>query len=210
MKTKIIFLIGLSLAVVGCSSAVKRTKYSDKNMRIMIDPDSFEPEEHVRLQHALIESGKWAVIDRARGMKAIQKEQERLHQNQNGRFDDRQKWAHWGRMYGVGAVVVGHVQCTKKLNFWMTSWKNDCQQFINLVDANTGEIITAIENRDEFDAELGTNWTVAVEKLNKSYPEDYRSPGIQHEKLNQYEAESAERALRKKEEDAGRTPASAE
>lgn len=207
MKINIILLLSLSLGLTSCSSVVKRTKYTDKNMRIMVDPDSFEPEEHVRLQHALVDSGKWVVIDRAQGMKAIQKEQERLHRDQVDRFDDRQKWAHWGRLYGVGAVVIGHIQCTKKLNFWMTSWKNDCQQFINLVDANTGEVITAIEHRDEFDADLATDWTVAVNKLNEAYPKDYSSAGIKHEKLIQYEDESAERALREKENTLNRTPA---
>ncbi len=201
-RNTIIFRLALiGLLISGCSSAViKRTKFSDKSMRIMIDPDSFEVEEHVRLQHALVDSGKWAVIDRGRGMKAIQKEQERLHRDQVDRFDDRQKWAHWGKLYGVGGVVVGHIQCTKKMNFWMTSWKNDCQQFINLIDSNTGEVITAIEHRDEFDADLGSNWAIAVDKLNSAYPKDYRSQGIKHGKLVQYEDVSAEHSLRQKED----------
>lgn len=208
MKIQILLLTGISILMVGCSSSIKRTKFTDKNMRVMIDPASVSPEEHVRIQHALVASNNWVVIDRARGMKAIQKEQERLHRDQVDRYDDKQKWAHWGRLYGVGAVVIGHAQCSRKLTFFRTSAYQDCQQYLTLVDANTGEVIVAIENRGDFDEELGATWDEAVAKLNNAYPQDYRSQGLKHEKLVIYEDESQERAVRKKEDDARRTPAS--
>src|SRR5665647_827111 len=108
----------LILLITSCSSPNKqRTKWTDKSMRVMIDPDSIDEENYVQIQSALVRSGKFTVVDRARGMQAAEKEQERLHRNNSDRFEDKEKWAHWGKMYGVGSIIVPHVQCTKENSF---------------------------------------------------------------------------------------------
>ena len=199
IKTQAVRLI-VTAALIGmasCSTPVKRTKYSDKNMRILLDPESISPEDYVRVQQALVASGKWAVIDRSQAFQAIQKEQERLHRDESDRFDDKQKYAHWGRLFGVGAVVVGHSQCTDKTNI-LGLPRTYCQQFLNIVDANTGEVITAVENENNAAYGETPDWEETVAKLNDSYPEDYQ-PKIYSKKIADYEDESKERAIREKE-----------
>ncbi|MGE0634516.1 MAG: hypothetical protein AB7O96_19020, partial [Pseudobdellovibrionaceae bacterium] len=75
MKIKSITLFLMTIAMVGCSSTPeKRTKFSDKNMRLMIDPASITPENYARLQTALVSQDMWVVLDRAAGLEAIKKE----------------------------------------------------------------------------------------------------------------------------------------
>jgi len=193
-------LLTLSLAALflsACSSTVKRTKFSDKNMRVMIDPASVSVEHHVRIQSALVRSEKWAVVDRASGLEAIKKEQDLLHRSALDRYEDKEKWAQWGKLYGVGAVVVGHASCYKGKNFWQIN-RRTCNQFLNLVDANTGEVIVAVENRASAPVHEIPDWHEIVEKLNDAYPSAFKH-FEKHEKLSTYESESKEHAVRQKE-----------
>ena len=171
----------LSSLFFGCTSEIKRTKFTDKNMRIMIDPDSISIESYVRIQKAHVERGAFAVIDRASGMAAVKKEQERLHRSESDRFSDREKWSHWGRLFGVGAIVVAHDQCYNKGSFWNPQYVvRACEQFLTLIDANTGEVIVAVEGKGEAPAvveggvPMVPSWDEITNKLVDSYPKNFK------------------------------------
>jgi hypothetical protein len=201
----VLMILCLSVALFSCSSVEKRTRFTDKNMRVMIDPDSIAPEHHVRIQRALVASGMFAVIDRSKGMNAIKKEQERLHRNEVDRFEDREKWAHWGKLYGVGAIVVAHVQCFSKQSFWNPQMSiKRCDQFLSLMDANTGEIIMAVEGQADTENimdsgyQLAPSWDEVVEKFTAAYPKDFKFVPYST-RLVEYQDLSEEAARRQKE-----------
>lgn len=200
----ITFLIAV-LVLSACATKIPRNKYTDKNTRIMIDPDSIPSQHYVRIQTALVKSGKFAVIDRAQGMQAVLKEQERLHRDQMDRFEDKEKWAHWGKLYGVGAIVVAHVQCYKDKTWWNNAqYRNYCQQFLSLVDANTGEVIVAVEGENdapdaiEYQFQVAPDWDKVVRSFVDDYPKEY-VPHSYAETLQNYQTLSAEEAQRQRE-----------
>lgn len=199
---KRVITISILLILASCSSNKPRTKWTDKNMRVMIDPMSLESVDYVRLQAALVTSKKWAVIDRAKAFSAIKKEQEMLHRKNVDRFDDKQKWAQWGKLYGIGGVIVANVKCHRVRSFWNSGrLVSSCNQFLSIVDANTAEVITAIEDEQKIDINSRPSWTEIVEKFNDSYPDDYK-PKIYNEGIEEYKAVSEEEAIRQKEEKA--------
>lgn len=194
---KHVFLILIGLGLVGC--ATPRTKWTDKTMRVMIDPDSIEAEHHVLIQRALVESGKWYVVDRSKGFKAIKAEQERNHRTEEDRYADREKWSHWGKLYGVGGIVVASAQCKKEQGWFIGRWYQVCRQFLSIVDSNTGEVITAIETKAESDeADFYPQWDDAVAKLNDSYPSHF-TPSKTSKRLEDYKDLSGEEAQRQRE-----------
>lgn len=198
----------LLVILVGCSSNPVRSQWTDKNMRIMIDPDSLNSSDYVDIQNALVQENKFMVVDRSNGFKAIKAEQERLHRNESDRYSDRQKWAHWGKMYGVGAIVVGHSQCFKKKKlFSFYSTVDACKQYLSLIDANTGEVIVAVDGLSETPAE-GNNfgyesfkqpqsWQNVVSKFVDAYPKNYKAQ-YYSEGLLRYQEISKEEAQRQK------------
>jgi hypothetical protein len=175
-------------------------------MRLMVDPDSLSVSDYVAVQTALIKDGTFTIIDRAKGMSALMKEQERLHRNQADRYMDKEKWAHWGKMYGVGAIVIGHSQCHRDKYFWNNKQLvNKCKQYLSIVDANTGEVIVAADGDSESEATVDTgsfnqtvSWEETVEKLIVAYPKEYK-PQQYSEKLQQYRDTSEEEAKRQRE-----------
>lgn len=171
MKT-VIYLVILSV-VIGCASS-PRNKWTDPVGRILIDPDSISAEHYVLIQRALVDSGKWFVVDRSKGYKAIKAEQERLHRDESDRFDDREKFSRWGKLFGVGGVIVASAQCKKEQGWLIGRWYNHCRQFLSLIDTNTGEVIAAVENEAESkEAEFYPPWDDAVAKLNSAYPKSF-------------------------------------
>lgn len=195
---KLITLTITAIALAGCAST-PRTKWTDKTMRVMIDPDSIEAAQYVMIQKALVDSGKWFVVDRAKGFKAIKTEQERLHRAEEDRYDDREKFAHWGKLYGVGGIVVANAQCKKEQGWLIGRWYQSCHQYLSIIDANTGEVITAIENSAESgEAEFYPKWDEAVAKLNESYPATFK-PMQTSERLEQYRELSKEESQRQRE-----------
>jgi hypothetical protein len=175
MRTIIVFT---TLALVfGC--AEKRTKYSDKVMTVMIDPDSIRPDDYVRLQDALVESGKWTVLDRHSAFAAIKKEQGREHKQDQDQFDNARKWAMWGKMYGVGGVVVANAQCQTQTTIFLHEEYLHCLQSLSIVDASTTEVITHIsyvQDGDTNQTYIAPPWDDAVEKLNKAFPSKFEEP----------------------------------
>lgn len=200
---KFIFII---LFILGCSSTKERTKWSDKNLRLMLDPASLSAEDYVAVQTALFKSDKFTVVDRSKGFNAIKNEQNRTHRTEEDRYADKEKWSHWGKLYGVGGIVVGHSQCFRAKPFFsLTPYVQRCKQFLSIVDSNTGEVIAAVEGQNDKSAaiEAGSfnepsDWTETVEKLVDAYPKDYK-PKYYSEGLQKYRDLSEEEAKRQRE-----------
>jgi len=184
------------LTICACSSTVPRTKSSDKSMRIMVDPASVDVPNHVRLQNALVNSGKWIVVDRRAGLNAIKKEQEELHRNASERYEDKAKYAQWGKLYGIGSVAVGHSQCRNLDGLWGVYHR--CKQTLELVDSNTGEVIVSVSGEEDAKYGESPEWTKTVDKLDGAYPKAFET-FTKHQKLELYEQESEEAAVREKE-----------
>lgn len=188
MKSSIILIVLLTL----CSCATKRTKYSDKNMRIMVDPTGLDNRTYMRVQTALVRSGVWTVLDRSDGLRAAIREQNELHKNNHDRYDAREKFAHWGKLFGVGAIVVAHKDCENRLATWNnTELKTYCNLFINLIDANTGEVIVAVQDEDDAEFLGQPSWEDIIEDLVEVYPKYFKDEKL-HEKLVEYKEESLE------------------
>jgi hypothetical protein len=178
-------------------------------MRILIDSDTISTDDYVSIQTALVKEGRFMIVDRNMGYRAIKAEQERLHRTEEDRYADKEKWAHWGKLYGVGAIVVAHSQCYRTQRFFtLALYTNACKQFLSLVDANTGEVISAIDNEADSAApgnnvgsesfSVPTDWTVAVQKFVDAYPKDYR-PEFYSSGIVRYQDESKENAQKLRE-----------
>lgn len=191
----------------GCSSKkIARNKFSDKNLRVCIDPTNLDANNYARLQMALVKSEAFFVIDRAKGLQAIKREQEMLHRNEVDRFEDKNKWSLWGKLHGCGAIIVGQAQCHKVQDNWNTAKsKTRCQQFLQLVDANTGAVRVSAEGESDSDstfdsyAMLAPDWEKAVESLVEAYPKWFESEDYA-KSIQIYQATAEEEARRQKEE----------
>lgn len=198
-------LVIMALVMTGCSS-IPKTKWTDKNMRVMIDPDSIDEENYVQIQHSLVKSNKFTVVDRTRGMAALKKEQERLHKTEEDRYADKDKWAHWGKMYGVGTIIVAHTQCQRNHDmFNRTKIYLECRQFLSMVDSNTGEIFLAVDGSNSgpssYDlSHMAPDWDEVVASMVESYPKEFRNENYA-KTITDYQDVSKENAIR------NRTPA---
>lgn len=203
MKNSITLLLlpALTVALGSCASAPeKRTKYSDPVMRIMVDPESVPTTQYTRLIQALVECGKWNVVDRAQGWQAIKAEQERMHRTEGDRYDASQKYAMWGKMFGVGGVIVANAQCEQHGTAFFHTPYIKCMQHLNLIDANTGEVITSISHFQEGEKNqlyIAPPWDEAVEKLNKAFPARF-AENKKTERLKQFELEAQRHAEEQK------------
>lgn len=187
MKSTII--LAALLILCSCSST-KRTKYSDKNMRIMVDPSGLDSRTYARVQTALARTGVWTVLDRASGLRAAMREQNQLHVYNHDRYAAREKFAHWGKLYGVGAIVVASQDCQNRVATWNnTMLKTYCNLFINLIDANTGEVIVAVEDEDDTNFLGQPDWNEIVEMLVEAYPKKFEKE-VLDERLVEYKEES--------------------
>ncbi len=166
----------------------------------MIDPASISPENYARLQTSLVQQEMWTVLDRASGLEAIKKEQEELHRTSTDRYEDKEKWARWGKLYGVGSVLSAHTQCFPKAKWWDPQGNTYfCSQFLNLIDANTGEVIVGVEGGEYVDsAEEPPTWHEVTAKLAEVYPK-YHEKRNYSERVQLYKRESEEAARRQKE-----------
>lgn len=193
------FAVLSCLCTTGCSTA--RTKWTDPTMRVLIDPDSISADHYVRIQQALVASGKWVVVDRGAGYKAMALEQERAHRDHIDRFEDKEKWARWGHMYSVGGIVVAHAQCQRETHWLVKSRYQLCHQYLAIMSATTGEVIATAEDSNSSDLNeesIAPSWEDVVAKLNNAYPEKYE-PNKDHKILDDYRDLSKEEAIRQRE-----------
>jgi hypothetical protein len=191
-----ILILGV-LGLTGCSTERVRTKWTDPAGRVMVDPRSVSAEDYVSIVTALTQSGKWFVVDRSNGLRAIKAEQEMLHRNEVDRFDDQEKYALWGKLYGVGAVVVGTKKCRSFRGF-TKDW-TQCLQFLSIIDANSGEVIAAAKKDVESNDMSYPEWDDTVEALNDAFPKHWE-PAKYDKEMLQYRAAASEHALRQKEQ----------
>lgn len=163
-------------------------------MRVMINPEGLSEVEYMDIQNKLVEAGTFTVVDRARAIRAIKIEQNEIHVDNKDRYEDREKFAHWGKLYGVGSVIVAHSDCQNRPNAWrVNELKNYCRLFVSLVDTNTGVVMVSAS--DEYKAEFmqRPSWEGAVEKLTEAYPKYFESEKL-HDRLLEYKDESAKLA----------------
>lgn len=172
-------LSGLLVCVVtGC--ATPRTKYTDPVMRVMVDPASIDKLNLPRVQKALVESGKWKVVDRSDAYNAMNKEQDLQYKDGENRIEDKERYAVFGKQFGVGGVVVAKSQCAPSKRFMAGQQDFDCLQSIQIVDAMTGEVISMVDNLATdavfFYGEIRTapSWDDIVDKLNTSFPSHFK------------------------------------
>ncbi len=189
-------LISAALLAVGCSTKEKRTKWTDPVMRVMIDPDTIDTHNYVRITNALIKNGKFIVIDRGAGYLAARKEQERLHLDKVDRFDDKEKYAHWKKLYGVGGIVIAHSQCQRASSMFRNFYLK-CLNSLAIVDSTTGEVITTAEGISEVQNDV-PEWHEVVGELADTYPKNYEV-SKDSERLLEYKDISKEEAIRARE-----------
>lgn len=197
-----IFILSLLLLASCATDKDKyRTKFTDKNMRVMVDPASLDVENYIRLQTALVQQQMWTVLDRQAGLEAVKKEQENLHKSNSDRYEDREKFARWGKLYGVGAVLVGHKQCAFKKKFLSLNVQDwYCDQMINMVDANTGEVILGVEGGQYTDGPtIAPDWKEIVGKLADAYPKTFvKEPVSERMEIYKQENEEASKRIQEK------------
>ena len=200
MRTIILFSMAISL--VACSSA-PRTKWTDPVMRVMVDGDGLEAKDYVRIVKALKSSGKFVVVDRRDGLRAIQTEQKMIHQDRADQFADHEKYSIWGRLYGVGGIVIGHVQCSVRHTLFGNEYPH-CLQYLAVISANSGEVITAVEGENDEaeqyygDIKIASDWQATTEKLEGEFPKEF-TPEMYSQGMKDFRAEAKEEALRRKE-----------
>jgi hypothetical protein len=165
----------------------------------MIDPESIDAEHYVKISSALVKSGRFIVIDRAAGFNAIKREQERIHRSDVDRFADREKYAHWGKLYGVGGVVVAHADCHYFEGVFKGRYKS-CKQLLQILDTNTAEVLAVADGESDGDAgDEVVPWEEVVADLEVAYPK-YFEKDKTHAKLEEYKQLSKELATRNKED----------
>jgi len=204
---RVTLILSLCFLTLACSTAVKRTRSSDPVMRIAIDPKSMNLSSYVRLQRALVESGKFVVVDRSNGFKFIDREQRLQHKDKEKRVGSDERYAEWGKLYGVGGVVVGIQSCQMR-----TGWGGDyyrCLENLALIDVTTGETLAVSEDtQDTEEKQINPNWTRAVEAMVDNYPRVFENLENIHQtvKYSQTLQDYRTKISQQKEED--RKPAS--
>lgn len=192
-----------------CASKVVRTRDSDKSLRVALIKAGISDTEHSSIQQALVETGKFNVVDRNAAFNAVTNEQHLEHREMSDRFEDSQKFAQWGKMYGVGAVITAHSVCggaesSKNLIYLVGHLatlglfdKTLCTEFLELVDTNTAEVLVSVRYEAGKRNGEALDWSDIVDKLVDQYP-IYFGQVKKHELLFKYEAESKEEALKQK------------
>lgn len=212
MKT-LFYIVGLVLVLVTCTrcASTPRNKLTDPTHRVAVDNAGIEAKHFVQIVNALKENGRFIIVDRSRGFEAILKEQEREHKDMPDRFADREKYALWARVFGLGAIIIAHADCTVKSGFFKKNYPH-CREYLSMIDARSGEVISsasAEENGDSDDyMDLAPSWDSVVSDLVDNVPDSYEA-NKDHKRLLDYKELAAEEAQRMREKNA-REPASKE
>lgn len=192
---KIIFILSILLVLTSCSTQRQRTKFSDKGMRVMINPEGLAREDYMNISTNLVMADVWTVVDRSSGIRAIKREQEETHKQNYDRYDNKEKFAHWGKLYGVGSVVVAQSECRNRPNPWrVNETRNFCRLYLNLIDTNTAEIIVGVNVEADAPFMTRPDWNEAVEKLAEAYPKFFKREKLEKELL-EYKEESEKLAV---------------
>lgn len=185
----------LLVVLLNACASEQRTKYSDHAMRVFLDPDTIDEANYSLVQTALVNSGKFTVVDRGAAINAAIKEQDRLHKDQKDRFDNKGKYARMSRLLGAGGVVVARANCVVSPSIFNIYDGNlYCQQFLSLVDSSTGEVMVSVSGEAEgpssiYDNKLMPSWNAVTEELVNKYPERFEKDH-KTQRLKDYEDEN--------------------
>lgn len=191
----------LLTVVVFSSCAVKRTKDSDKTLRVMLDVKNLTQSEYAAIKQALFESKHFYIVDRERAFDAIKAEQSNQYVKEPQRYDRTQKYAQIGKLYGAGGVVIATSKCQGYESMQNVAYfafhlatvgmfdKITCTQFLELVDTATGEVMASIKNTAKKADNDVQNWSESVTMLIDAYPK-YFEADSRHERLSVYQNET--------------------
>ncbi len=194
--TSILVSLALILAT-GC--ATNRTTLNDHLLRVILDPESIDQATYSSIQHSLVQSGKFIVLDRAAAFRAVRLEEERQFKSEPYRYSPKEKFSHYGKLWGAGAVIEAKMSCSQKQSLWLQDHIYlQCHQYVSLVDASSGEVIVSVQDQQEGDSiryGLGQpptpEWNDAVAKLVESFPK-YFEDHPYDQRLKDYQSESEE------------------
>lgn len=194
-----LLLLGICL---GCSSTkVIRRQSNDGMLRVILDPQ-IPVNHYVQIRRALVESGKFEVIDRRDGFAAAVREQDiQFRSGYQNRFSDQEKWAHIGKMYGARGIITAHPQCYQKKHPLWGDLRRYCKQDLTFIDGVTGKVEFAVsgENDEVWTAEWTVpDWDDVVAKAVEAYPKYFKPREIEP-MLQQYMDQSEEHAKRERE-----------
>ena len=194
-------VLPLLLILSACSTThVRRDLANDPARRVFIDPHGIDPANYVAVRRAIVQTGKFEVVDRAEGFQAAILEQELQHNRMGQNFSDKEKWAWMGEFYGAAAVVHATVQCFEKKNFWGT-FKRSCKQDMAFIDASTGVVLFEVDGENDMDWTANwvvPDWSEVAQAAVETYPEFF-TPRPMGEPLKDYMDQSEERSRRMQE-----------
>lgn len=198
MKNVIYVLLSVVL-LSGCATKVKRMKSTDPGLRVLIDPAL--PVEHAtEIRRALVESGKFEVIDRREGFAAAIREQNlQFRSTYADRFSDREKWMHIGKMYGAASIITGRADCYTTKSFWGHPIR-ECRQNLVFINGRTGVVELAVSGKNSipYTAEwMVPDWDEVIAKMVDKYPEFFEPRKIE-KTLEKYMDQSEELAHRER------------
>lgn len=180
------FLLGYFLALTGCSST-PRTKWTDKSMTIGIHPGILDPANTMELTSQFMQSNRWNIVDRMYGLDGVMKEQDMVHVNLPGRFDDKRKYSHWKKLYGIGALIVPFAQC-EYVPPEDAYEKRKCHLVINMVDTNTGQTLVSVSGSGKWKpGAIFKEWKGLVEQFEERYPKYFPDRIQDEEELVDYQ-----------------------
>lgn len=168
---KALILVVLAFLGFGCSTTMN--KKNSPEYRVMIDPESIDSGNYANLVSTLQDSNAFYIIDREKGFSAAMREQNMAHMAMKGRFDSKEKWALWKKLWGVGAVIVAKTKCQDRTGFWHATFYERCNQTLTAVDTSTGLVLashTHVYEGDTADYKLPQDWTEVVEEFVKKMP----------------------------------------
>lgn len=197
MKT-LIFVILIAMIVSGCATPM--TKFNSPVMRVFVDPDTLNQADYTRVVHAISKTGKFKVVDRKAGYQAALNEQDRQHVNQANRFDNREKFALYAKLFGARGVVVATAECQDSTGFFANTYFKKCHQTLQILDANTSEIISSVDNVVEGkfgELGLGIGWEETAFLLADSFPK-YFEGDKDTEELKNYRKIAEDSAIKTK------------
>jgi hypothetical protein len=177
----------------------------------MVDPDSIEQNHLIAVQHALVASHEWFVVDRSDAFAAAVKEQNLEHGAESEeRFSDPEKWSHMAKLFGIRGVIIAKAQCSIDRN-WLGRESPICHQYLSLVDANTAVVVASVESvsvGEEGHYSVSPPWTKVVSDLYSEFRKYYEANPAYAKEVREYQARSIEEAKKDKKQVPVRLPAS--
>lgn len=172
---KLILILSLVLSACATPKGTDpERKWYDPEFRVMVAP-THSQRITMLVEHALRKTGRFHVVTRGEGFKAVIQEQDLVHREAPKRFNPAEKWSHMGKMYGVGAVIV--------IDQTYQSWVEGVtfQQVVQMLDANTGEVIaTGYAEIDSASGGIAPAWDHAIQQMAASIPDEFEDKTMKY------------------------------